>query len=473
MKKLIAFSSASLLLSSLFSTQVHASGMDRQLDNIFNDMENYTAPGAYESQRRSSYFGGRYIYKTPVYNENLVSMELPSMRAGCHGIDAFGGSFSFVNAEQMVSLFRNVAANARGYAFSVAMDVMCPDCQKWMNELQSKVQALNSDLSNSCQLAQGLVNDSANLLGLKNKEENEFSLMGSLQGFGEDFGELTKHISTVDTVAERFFNADADEFNDRTGSVVYKAMFEHGLDDWFVGGDEELMETIMSMTGTVIVGGLKEGSEAEGETTEIWILPGNKITMIELIEGVDDKEIYDCSRDGTTDFCRIEASDTQEVDIEGLKGRILEAVIGNDGLIERIRSRDFNNDLAADQRSILAAMPQSIGSKLYELAPLSPEAAEQLVQNTIDIIALEYVNRLIQQSFTAVRAALANHESTYKTLAVDTMKESQELLNDEYQALVNKFGKVSEIEAHYSAIMANIQTPQYVNVSGHQSTVVE
>ncbi|MDN4704685.1 conjugal transfer protein TraH [Vibrio parahaemolyticus] len=48
-----------------------------------------------------------------MYEQNLVSFTPPSWKAGCGGVDMFGGSFSFINAEQLVTMMRAVAANAK------------------------------------------------------------------------------------------------------------------------------------------------------------------------------------------------------------------------------------------------------------------------------------------------------------------------------------------------------------------------
>ncbi|MCV5433856.1 conjugal transfer protein TraH, partial [Escherichia coli] len=89
--------------------------------------------------------------------ENLVSFAPPSWKAGCGGVDLFGGWIFLINADQIVQLLRAVAANAKGYAFQLALDNVFPDGAKWIENFQKKVQALNQHLGNSCQLAQGFV----------------------------------------------------------------------------------------------------------------------------------------------------------------------------------------------------------------------------------------------------------------------------------------------------------------------------
>lgn len=450
-----------------------SAGMQTQLDQMYTDMENYTAPGTYETARRSAYYGGRYTYKTKIFDENLVSMRLPSARGGCGGIDVFGGSFSFINSDQIVQLLRSVASNARGYAFQLAMDNMCPDCSKWMNELQTKVQALNDNLSNSCQLAQGIINDSANFAGLKLKEQTNASITKSLDGAGDDFADVAKSIGNAATAAQRWFDSDPDSFNESTGSEVYKALMAHSARTWFAGGDTQLIEEIQSMTGSIVKGGLVNGSEGTGQDTQIIVLPGNKIEILDLINGALQKEIYDCGADTVTSNCRISPSDTKTVDIDGLKSRILAAFTGDSGLITMIRTRQLGQELNQTQRNVLAAMPASIGSKIYELAPLSPDAAESLIQKSIDAITLEYVYNLIKQAYTAVEVALASTESDYKTKTIDEMKKSRKILDEEYTVLATKFGSIDSIEAHYSNILKNVQKRKYLNADTQRGTKAE
>jgi len=471
MKKAITYI-ACFTLSMSLSGASSATGMQSQLDNIFLEMENYTAPGSYETQRRSAYFGGRYTYKTAIFDENLISMQLPSARGGCGGIDIFGGSFSFVNSDQIVALLRQVASNAQGYAFQLAMDNMCPDCMKWMNELQAKMQALNSNLSNSCQLAQGIINDVSETV-FKKKEEENLSIMATLQGVGEDFADVSKHVGSALTSARRMFDADPVAFNDTTGSVVYKALKQHSAENWFAGGDEELLETIMSMTGTVVVGGLVTGEEGDGDTTEIWILPGNKLTILDLIDGAQNQEIYDCSLDIDTNNCRIEPDNTQTINIEGLKEKILNAFTGPNGLITWVRLRNVNGAMTTEQQNVLAAMPHAIGSKIFQLAPLSPEAATQLVNDSIDAITLEYIHRLLQRSYDAVLIALSNHKSDYKPKALEELEKSRAILNTEYRTLAENYGSIRDIETYYNEIIKNVQKPKYLSADSQSGNKPE
>ena len=100
--------------------------LQQEMDGMFGTMTNVTAPTAHLGQRRGVITGGSLVARNGITNTNLVSFVPPSFSAGCGGIDLFAGSFSFINFNQFVQLLRNVAGNASGYAFQLAVGAMCP-----------------------------------------------------------------------------------------------------------------------------------------------------------------------------------------------------------------------------------------------------------------------------------------------------------------------------------------------------------
>nr|WP_265343068.1 conjugal transfer protein TraH [Enterobacter kobei] len=81
---------------------------------MFGSMSNVTAPGDYQSVTRDGYTGGGFVLRNKLRTLTPISISLPSASGGCGGIDLFGGSFSFINADQFVQMLRNIASNAAG-----------------------------------------------------------------------------------------------------------------------------------------------------------------------------------------------------------------------------------------------------------------------------------------------------------------------------------------------------------------------
>src|SRR6188768_267711 len=74
-----------------------AGDLNSEVNAMFNNlgtMGNYTAPGAFRGQTFNTYTGGSLFMRSPNKVYQLAAIQFPSAKAGCGGIDVFGGSFS-------------------------------------------------------------------------------------------------------------------------------------------------------------------------------------------------------------------------------------------------------------------------------------------------------------------------------------------------------------------------------------------
>lgn len=198
-----------------------AEGFKDQIDNLFNEMSNTTNTGVFETQCRGGFSGGRHAVKTRIFNENLVSFTPPSWKSGCGGIDLFGGSISFVNSDQIVHLLRSIASNAKGYAFQLAMDNVFPDGSKWIENFQKKIQSLNQYLGNSCQLAQGAINDATSAFNFKHK--SDASIIATTKGLFDDAFSSTQEQGGK-TPMQEIKTGRKEEYNKMIGNLVWKSL---------------------------------------------------------------------------------------------------------------------------------------------------------------------------------------------------------------------------------------------------------
>ncbi|MFO1432779.1 MAG: conjugal transfer protein TraH [Candidatus Competibacteraceae bacterium] len=212
-------------------------------------------------------------------NPNLVSIVPPAWRSGCGGIDLFAGSFSYISADEFIQLLRSVAANASGYAFELALNAMCPSCQQEIARLSNVVRELNQMLGNSCQMAKTLV-DGSNLPSLLRSQQTESGLIATGVGATADFleGLLPRNGQSPTQLAA----ANAPQTMNKVikGNVVWRALKERNAGGWFQFGDDSLLEAIMSLTGTVIVGDIPPGAQ-EHEIREIEAL----LSLADLLQG--------------------------------------------------------------------------------------------------------------------------------------------------------------------------------------------
>ena len=150
---------AALLIAAL-PFQAVSADVGSSMDNFLSDVggaANVTGPTAFQGQAAGYYSLGNVWTRYPQKTTNIANLQLPRARAGCGGIDIFAGSFSFINASEIVAMLKAVANNAVGFAFSLAIDTVCPECSKIMQEFSQKAQLMNNLNINSCEMAQGLV----------------------------------------------------------------------------------------------------------------------------------------------------------------------------------------------------------------------------------------------------------------------------------------------------------------------------
>lgn len=138
-----------------FSTQ----SMADALGDFFTGMGNAvtTSPQSFQGQTMNTFVGGSVAYRVPQRTYQLASFSPPSVTAGCGGIDAYAGAFSFINSDQLVQMLQNIGNNATGAIFKLAIDSVSPQLGGVMDYMNKLAQDVNSLNINSCQAAEGVV----------------------------------------------------------------------------------------------------------------------------------------------------------------------------------------------------------------------------------------------------------------------------------------------------------------------------
>ena len=114
-----------LAIGLCFSLPLYAQAeLNKDMADMFNSMgseTNYTQAGAFHGQAGSLYTSGSFSVRNPSSSLTPMNIQLPSIQAGCGGIDFFGGAFSFANKEQFIAFTRNLGNQAAGVAFDLAL----------------------------------------------------------------------------------------------------------------------------------------------------------------------------------------------------------------------------------------------------------------------------------------------------------------------------------------------------------------
>jgi conjugative transfer pilus assembly protein TraH len=250
-KRLVAGLLAAILATAPVAS--HPANLNAEMQAMFNELGvlgNVTEPGAFRGQAMNLYVGGSLMMRTPGRNYPLADVQLPSLRAGCGGIDLFGGAFSFINKQQFVALLQNIGSNAVGYAFKLALQSISPDIDKLLTELQDQINKINAMSINSCEAAQAVVN------GAFGAYDN--SMMSGCQNISQYLGSVTDRVdgrlvcatAAPSVVKAAAVSADPNVRNATfvQGNIVWTALNQIG------GGiSREEKELVMSVIGTMVL----------------------------------------------------------------------------------------------------------------------------------------------------------------------------------------------------------------------------
>jgi conjugative transfer pilus assembly protein TraH len=249
-KVVLALAATSLVVTPLQANV--GDSMDRFMDDM-GAAGNVTGPSAYQGQSAGYYSLGNVWTRFPQKTTNLANLQLPRARAGCGGIDIFAGSFSFINASEIVALLKAVANNAVGFAFSLAIDTVCPECSKIMQEFAQKAQLMNNLNINSCELAQGLVGGIWPKGDLADKAVCE--AIGNSEGIFTDYaaakhgcGTRGQRSSTLQNGNGKYDDVNPGVPRNYTWTILKKSAFFSPNGTF----DQELAEYAMTLLGTII-----------------------------------------------------------------------------------------------------------------------------------------------------------------------------------------------------------------------------
>ncbi len=422
-----------------------AADMRSQMQGMFNTMINTTPPGFYDTQRRGEISGGNIATRSRIINPNLVAFNPPNFRAGCGGIDFFAGSFSFINAEQFVALMRAVAANAVGYAFNLALDQMCPQCMRTIETLQRKIQELNQHFGNSCQLAQGLVNDT--LTAMTGRTYGEASTIATARGIGDIFQSWTA--TTGQSPTEAVAASAPDAMGERiTGNLVWRALKRSSVASWFVsGGDDEVLSVMMNIAGTVIV-----EYDSDGDDIAVTTIAANPDLIESWIEGLA-VQYYSCIGQ-PENGCLSPTLATSTWTGDGFARAIFERLTEAGGLIDAVQG---GTDPGPEHRRLVASLPGATGAMFLRLAAVSDQAAVTFAREAAYQLAIELTSALLGELYGSVQRATDAIDDAYSAQVKELLRASSAANQGELARLQRKHGAVGDLLALYGGYLEAIQ----------------
>lgn len=162
-------------------------------------------PGRYQSGARNSFSGGGLEIRAPRQSSTpqLFSFTPPAVSAGCGGISATFGGFSFISGAEFEQMLKQLASGAAlGFVSMLAIKSLCPACEAVIQFLKSAAQQAARLSKDACRFGQQMGAD-------------------MLKGMGIGNGDSTRNYCTATNMA-RNKSGDAMSLADTIGGYCYQ-----------------------------------------------------------------------------------------------------------------------------------------------------------------------------------------------------------------------------------------------------------
>ena len=392
-----------MVLGALLVTPAVMADVNSDMNTFFGKLgfeSNTSSPQVWQGQAAGYASGGSLYARSSVKQVQLISMALPDVNAGCGGIDAYLGSFSFINGEQFQRYVKQIMSNAAGYFFDLALQTTVPEMKQAKDFLQKMASDINSTNMSSCQAAQGIVG------GLWPRTQvAQTKVCQDIAGESNLFSDwaASRQGCTVggeyNSVTDKASAAEKDQVL-KNKNLIWDSLESNRVFD----GNRELKEFAMSLTGTLIF-------NSEGGITPLSPLTTNQDILTAMMNGGSAK-IYACD---TSDLClnptlstvTISAANALNGQVRAMLTSIQSKAITDEALTEK--EKGFISSTKVPVLKYLVD-PQSLGvanTLLYQLADYI----------SYDIL-MQYMTEMIQQA----RVMLAG--KNYPQPAMDVLQAS-------------------------------------------------
>jgi len=247
------FLTISLILPAFcFAGSKNNDDLDKHLQNFlskYNVSSNVSKGAMIDGQRAGYATGGSIVIRNRANITQPLTVNVPKIDAGCGGIDIYAGGFSFVNKDELVNTLKDIGANSVGYAFLLGLETISPLIANNIKELQSWANQANQIGINSCEVATTLVDSvwpakqaaKEKVCQITGTNENRYSDQITARQNCKNEVEIDESINSAQNKNHGLL---IDNYN-----VAWEAIKSQKLMDQ----DDELMEMMMTLIGTIII----------------------------------------------------------------------------------------------------------------------------------------------------------------------------------------------------------------------------
>ena len=343
--------------------------------------------------------------------------------------------------------------------------------------LQRAIQMLNQLNANSCQLAQGLVNDTLTAMNFANvRGTSDVSLRQGVADAFEAFWSFRDDVTSLVSPTSME--------NEIQGNLGWLALQESNAIDWFasVGSGNQFLHAILTVTGTVIVSDLTpDGNfiviggtpEPAGQSNQLFIVEGyGTIKLDDILDGNDAAIVKRCFNETTTGGGTGRCDEGVAEDTVAIEGflqrldRLMEgdAVAGTPGILGKIMN-DPSTLTVAERAFITSAGGWSqLGGMVFELAWMSPRnstAVYELWAAARQTVALELAAGFFNEIYDAMDQAMSEDwtvDNPYFAQAREIIDRSQRKFNADVQRRAQATPSTMDVVAHFFQLRGYLAT---------------
>lgn len=431
----------------------HADFQDTMQD-MFDSLVNVTSPQAYESQTRHVLASGRVYLRNRVSRPNLLNYTPGRLSGGCGGIDLYLGSFSMINAAEFESLLRNIASNALGYAFGLAIEAMCPTCAQEMKNLQKLVQNMNKTMGDSCEMAESLVNEVGAPLKAWHTKRTEVDKPEMLKNqlINPDVFSGKKDKNKTQGEADNEANVDT------SVNAVWQSLKNQNVASWWASGDDELLEIMMSLTGTIIKRPLDSRGGVPCDYGQ-----GPDYCVKSMYTEISFSDLYHGSSGGTI-VKKLDCDESAKClypvptdlpDFVGFKARVENILLGdaatglnlnNLGIVNKIR--DKGQRLEDHEIAFIAAVPLPILEMIRNTA-VSRGLSEQIARQVAELIAVEMTQNFMEESLQQIYKVVQEEEHEMDSTMLERIERVKKQVNAKHKNVSQQMANVKNYLENY------------------------
>lgn len=196
-KKLITFTLAAVMTLQPFAA--NATDLNAAFGNLLSPggTVSVNEPGRYQSGARNSFIAGGLEMRVPKSSNagQMFSVTPPRITAGCNGISAHFGGFSFISGAEFEQMLKSIASGAAlGFVSMMVMKTLCPPCEAVVQFLKTAAQQAARLSKDSCKWGQDMA---AKWMAGESSQSNTMQVCGTSlasSGSGSDYLKLMESI---------------------------------------------------------------------------------------------------------------------------------------------------------------------------------------------------------------------------------------------------------------------------------------